>query len=139
MKITWVSPDAVSDFHWLIGWLEGEGSFRTNVTKKGKTSVQVCGCTTDKDVAKRAATLLDVSCRLENRLAPYKPIYRLAASGRNAVAWMMALYPWMGERRRAAITHALETWYKRPDHRGRDNRGRFIADLCPGRGRRSRS
>ena len=138
MKVFWLSPSSIEDLHWLVGWLEGEGSFRTNVTKKGLTSVQVCGCTTDHDVAARAASLLGVTLRLETaRPVNCKPIYRLAASGRNAVAWMMTLYPWMGERRRSAITHALETWYQRPEKRGLDENGRFTRDFCPGRGRRS--
>ena len=111
------------DVLWMAGYLEGEGSFhyvRASKAQRGKACPQprplypVIGVvSTDKDVIEKVCCLTGSAMT-----GPYtrqnkplvKPIYRSTVTGPNARGWMMMIYPFMGERRKAKIKSVLAQW-----------------------------
>jgi len=71
---------------------------------------------TDEDVVARAARLL--GCKVhrvgEQRKRRWRPAFQIRVIGARAVAWMRALSPLMGARRRAQIDRALACYDPRP-------------------------
>lgn len=100
------------DLHWLAGWLEGEGSFF--ISSNRKSPVIVGGCN-DKDIIDKIACLIKAA-RIHG---PYmkagytKPFYQFWLI-KQAVSWMMMLYPLMGERRKNQIRKCLSVWKSVP-------------------------
>lgn len=97
-------------FHWLAGWLEGEGSF-VSPPPCDPRRPRVAGITRDQDVAHEVGRLLGVTPRLcyparERRLG-WSPTWRLLSRGQPAVRLMKALHPVMGSRRQLQIESAL--------------------------------
>lgn len=105
---------------WLAGLVEGEGC--VSIKRKKRTANGASGDTIhlhvgmcDRDVIARAAELLGAKV-----LGPYahsgddgferKVQWRVVATGSLAAAWMMTLYPFMGERRRMAMRDCLLFW-----------------------------
>ncbi len=107
---------STKDIAWLAGLLEGEGCFRI---RDGRTTPLILLGMTDSDVVDRAAALLG-SHDLHVYESPvgHKTQFRLRVGGRKAAAWMMTIYPLMGERRQAKIRETLATWRSAP---GRGN------------------
>jgi hypothetical protein len=103
-------PDAILELHWLAAWLEGEGHFRF------KGSPQVRGYTTDRDVARRAwsilSTLFGPASLRENQHGSErrKRCYEVAGYGATAVQCLLAIYALMGSRRQKQIRTALSPW-----------------------------
>jgi hypothetical protein len=97
------------DLGWLVGLLEGEGSFIFHQTPSHRQfTIQVVTC--DRDVATRVATLLRANVR-----GPYmsarstKPFYRVGMSRRAEVLeWCRKLRPLLSERRRGQIDKLYE-------------------------------
>ena len=108
------------DIAWLAGLFEGEGSFslhtrRTHKYPGAKISM------TDRDVIQRVADLLG-----RNILGPYaghpgfhgvvspsktyKDLYQVTVYGPTVVGFMMTVYSFMGERRKARIREILKVW-----------------------------
>ncbi len=101
-----------SDFFWLVGLLEGEGSFfvkRVTVVKR-KPAIVLTVSMTDQDVMRRAAKLLETSLMgpYARQRDYYKPLYMAELRNAAAVAWMLKLRPFMGKRRQQQIDLALE-------------------------------
>jgi hypothetical protein len=94
---------------WLAGWLEGEGSFLAPPPSDPKRP-RVSGVTRDRDVAAEVGRLLGVTpTRSYDRRARrrgWSPTWHVLGRGRPALAWMAALYPLMGTRRRQQIDAA---------------------------------
>lgn len=123
------------DLAWLGGLLEGEAAF---MMKNGspKIGLQM----TDKDVIERAAKLLGVPVGAYSRKpkgkASYLPVWHLAVHGTNAICWMMTLFTFLGERRRAKVTSIIEQW-KASKAAPRAPRGTRLMAVChPDRPRR---
>ncbi len=100
-------------FYWLVGYLEGEGSF-IQATQKRPTKPAIRISSTDGDVLHRAAKMLSVKC-----FGPYKvpaiennrkDRYLVNVSGRKAIRLMEQLRPHMGERRQAQIDAVLASY-----------------------------
>lgn len=91
----------LQSLYYLAGLLEGEGCF----TRDSK-AIRLALAMTDYDTVQRAATLLG-----SRVCGPYdtghKPSYRTTVTGKNAVAWMLTLYPLLSQRRRARIQELL--------------------------------
>jgi hypothetical protein len=105
------------EFFWLVGLLEGEGSFM-----KGKpsspNSPTIDLQMTDLDTIEKARQIMGsgkVFCfhRDPDRC---KPAYRTSIGGEKAVILMKTLRPFMGERRKEQIDKAIEQ-YKLPSQR----------------------
>ena len=100
---------------WLVGLLEGEGSFVwTRVeSKKGNQyfSPLFQLTMTDPDVIAHAAKILGCgSSRPYFRKPPKLPIYCIVLSGERAINLMKQLYPHMGARRQATIKWVCQNW-----------------------------
>lgn len=99
------------DVAWLAGIVEGEGSIMW-----AKATPVIALQMTDDDVVRRAAKLLGVDVRKPWRRAEHhKLVYGCRAYGRRAIGWMMTLYAFMGERRRAKIRECLAKWKDQPN------------------------
>src|SRR5258706_1593091 len=98
------------DFHWLVGVLEGEGSFITNREARNSypvIKVEMC----DQEVIERAAFLLEARVWIEGpRAQGWRPTYVARIARQRAAEWMRQLRPSMGIRRTAAIDAALSTY-----------------------------
>lgn len=107
---------------WLAGLLEGEGTFGCYLRGRSKTNpiLQLVLQTTDEDIARRAALLMEnrpVSWRdpkddkiIQGRLRVWIAI----ANGYTAARVMDSILPLMGSRRTAVIVDALARWRARP-------------------------
>lgn len=107
------------DIAWLAGLLEGEGCFtwqpHSHNRQHGAIRITLSLC--DLDVVERAAALTrsNVHEFVHNGRDGHtrKKQYRIQVGGRRAAAWMMTLFPLMGQRRQARIAEILDQW-KRP-------------------------
>lgn len=112
---TGTNMPTTKEIAWLAGLLEGEGCF---VKHPCGNSIRIHLGMTDRDVVERAAKIWGKSVRgpyqpngpLSKQGRLYKPMYTTAAGGWVAAAWMMMLYGFMGERRKARIREMLTVW-----------------------------
>jgi hypothetical protein len=102
----------VRDIAWLAGLLEGEGCFSW-----GGDCADIALRMTDRDVVDRAHSMMGATQRIVQQQRPGQgsivsrlPDYTFRVSGLRAIAWMMTLYPLMGERRRLRIRGVLGQW-----------------------------
>jgi hypothetical protein len=109
----------VKDIAWLAGLLEGEGSFHYKKSKpRDKTywyPIVLCQMT-DPDVLEKAASILGVKV-----FGPYKKnnpnakdAWAVFINGKYAVALMMTILPFMGERRTNKILELIAYWKTLP-------------------------
>lgn len=112
-------PDGVAthELHWLAGLLEGEGSFLTGQPSAPRYPVLALQMT-DQDVVGRVAAMFDRKLgRWQSRHAREQPVFLVRITGAKAVAWMTALHPLMGERRRLQIDRAVASHAPTPTAR----------------------
>ena len=89
---------SLSEIAWLAGLLEGEGCFTFS---KGPDVVLKM---TDKDVVERAASLMGAKVIARDpKNIKWKRTYCASIHGYQAIAWMLTIYPFMGERRKEKI------------------------------------
>ena len=106
-----------SDLAWLAGLMEGEGSFFPGSPSSPNLPVMQVAMI-DEDVVTRAAALLGVkTLRVGARREEWKATYVARVRGAPAVAWMMALRPHLGRRRRAQVDRALSSYAPRATRR----------------------
>jgi hypothetical protein len=127
-------PDGVTeaDRYWLAGLLEGEGSFFAGPPSQPHLPVLSIQ-ETDEDVVGRVGDLLGRKIYASHpKRDGWKTTYQLRLVGSRAVAWMTALRPLMGRRRREQIDRALASYAPR-DRRLLDDRAAQEApDLLAG-------
>ena len=97
------------DIIWAAGLLEGEGYFGAYPTytrideSKGYKIVVECGMT-DEDVIDRLHAIVPWACRDGKSYKGKKEMYRIRLNQADKVyAFVVALYPFMGERRQEQI------------------------------------
>ena len=97
----------MKEIAWLAGLLEGEGCFREHKHSPGITLNS-----TDRDVVEHAADILGIPRPTKSWIQRpnRKPMWCVALHGAHAIAWMMTLYTFMGERRRARIRDLITGW-----------------------------
>lgn len=101
----------VEDFHWLVGLLEGEGTFMFGAPSSPNNPV-VRLQMTDEDVVARAAALMGVGyLALKARNSRCKPSFVCALKGKPAIDLMSLLLPYMSARRSSRIV-AIVTAYE---------------------------
>src|SRR6266566_8861099 len=109
------------EFHWLVGILEGEGTFlRGAPSKPGAPILRVS--MTDRDVVERVAKLFGRAVvRLRRRRPHHKVPYATTIKGAPAVQVMCAVRPFLGKTRQLQIDRAISSWQTRssPRHRSR--------------------
>lgn len=100
-----------SDFHWLVGFLEGEGSF--GCYRKNAVSITIGQV--QREPLDRALRIFGsgkiYTYQVKNPNA--KPLNYLKVVGVDAAGWMMVLYSFMSTRRKEQIKKALSTWKHR--------------------------
>jgi hypothetical protein len=109
-----------SDFYWLVGLLEGEGTFvKGPPSDPNKIAIRLQ--MTDEDVVSRAAKLLDASYQ---RYVPsnlrFKNTFCVSVTGYPALHVMKQLRPFMGIRRQEQIDSVIASWHPRPRRISRD-------------------
>lgn len=109
-------PHEVSDqdLHWLAGLLEGEGSFFPGPPSAPRRPVLQVSMT-DEDIVARAGAMFGRKIsRWQSPNRQWQPTYFLRVTGAKAVAWMTALRPLVGSRRRMQIDRALASYEPKP-------------------------
>lgn len=102
------------DIAWLAGYLEGEGSFMYHA---GRNVLEVKIASTDEDALIRAGTIMGKMPT--GPYGPYadkphwKPQWNLTVTNATAYAVMMAVFPFMMERRKTQIEQAVIGWLTR--------------------------
>jgi DNA-binding NarL/FixJ family response regulator len=105
-----------SEFFWLCGLLEGEGSFMKGPPSRPQYPV-LSVTSTDEDVIQRVGGLLGVSyCRVTKRRDHWRQSYSLRIHGKRAVDLMLKMRPHMSRRRREQIDAAADSYEARPNH-----------------------
>jgi hypothetical protein len=123
------------DFCWLIGILEGEGTF-VAAPPSGRGIPVVRVAMTDRDVVERVGALFERAViPVRKRRAHHKTPYVSTIKGAPALSLMRAIYPHMGTLRQARIERALASWQ---GHRARWRRpaAHCAANDCPQPGAR---
>lgn len=95
---------AEQNFFWLVGLLEGEGSFMCpppSRPNEPRVEIEM----TDQDTMLRVAAL--VGLKLQTRRREGKTIYRVRLAGRRAVQLMVDLRAFLCSRRQGQIARAL--------------------------------
>ena len=99
-----------SNIGYIAGILEGEGSF----FYQGRTPY-ISIDTTDKDVIEKIKDITKTKCATQvpknkRNLLGVKQMYRIRFGGKNAIEWMMTIYPLMSVRRKEAIKKTIDVW-----------------------------
>lgn len=95
------------EFYWLVGILEGEGSFQKPPPSQPNRPRVVLRMT-DMDIVERASKQLGHHFKkYKGSKDNYKDIYEIRMTGKKAVSAMKTLYPYMGRRRKEQIEKAL--------------------------------
>lgn len=99
------------ELYWLVGWLEGEGSFVAPPPSSPRLA-RVAFESRDLDVVEEAARLLNVtpSIRLDarRRHRDWSTTWRGLSRGAKAVALMQAIEPLLSQRRSMQVARALD-------------------------------
>ena len=88
------------DIAWLGGLLEGEGYFGLN---NGKYPIITLNMT-DEDTVVKAAVMMGV------KVNHYRNYWTTNACGARAIGWMIALYPFLGKRRKEKVAKVIRFW-----------------------------
>jgi hypothetical protein len=111
-----VDDEVHEDLHlqlsWLAGLLEAEGTFLRPVSSKMRAPAVAC-LMTDQDTVERVGTLFGTGVFEHRRSVRTRPMFSTRLRGFRAAQLMNDLLPLMGQRRRAAINEALDS-YKPP-------------------------
>ena len=97
------------DLGWLVGILEGEGSFNSP-SPSDPTRMSIKITSTDLDVIERVANLFQINYihkRIMNN-PKWKDNYSIRIIGTKAQAFSIKLYPYMSNRRKESIKKALK-------------------------------
>lgn len=97
---------------WLAGYLEGEGCFHLDTSRRRPV---ITVRSTDEDVIKRVAALWGTNVHYyDNRPGSLgkKRIFGTQTRGARGGGWMMTLYAFLGTRRRAKVREVLSGWRK---------------------------
>ena len=139
----------VKEIAWLAGLLEGEGCFGqalSNARGQRYLSPLVALNMTDRDIVEKARRLMRSSRIIVRKptRANHKPIYRTYLNGANAIAVMMTVLPFMGERRAERIKACIAHWktshsFRDPHRRTHCKHGHLLSPdniyVCPNGGR----
>lgn len=100
----------VKQIAWMAGLLEGEGSFGMR-EQSNSPCIQLA--MTDRDVVERAALLLGSNLRVHSdKRGNRKACWQTRPHGYRAIGWMLTVYSFMGERRRAKIREVMKEWVR---------------------------
>ncbi len=102
-----------SEFMWLVGLLEGEGSFMKGAPSKPNQPI-ISISMTDEDVIAKVASMWDVKyCSYKARKSNWKPSFGCRIRGFRAVELMKKLRNHMSERRKRQIDAVFDNYIPR--------------------------
>lgn len=105
-----------SDFYWLCGLLEGEGSFMKGPPSRPQYPILTV-TSTDEDVIQRVSKLFGVTyCAVRKRQDHWRQSYNTRIHGRKAVELMLKMRSQMSKRRQEQIDTAIASYEARPNH-----------------------
>lgn len=100
-------------FHWLVGVLEGEGTFLRGAPSNPGTPILRVSMT-DRDVVEHVAKLFDRAVvRLRRRKPHHKLPYATTIKGAPAAEVMQAVRPLLSKTRELQIELAISSWQRR--------------------------
>jgi len=121
------------EFHWLVGILEGEGTFlRGAPSNPGAPILRVS--MTDRDVVERVAKLFGRAVvRLRRRKPHHKIPYATTIKGAPPAQVMNAVRPLLGKTRQVQIDLAISSWQTRraPRHRRQARASESLSTQVP--------
>ena len=108
------------ELRWVVGILEGEGSFRLIQPMTPAIQVKM----TDQDVIQRVGKFLQATASYMETLPSGKAMYGVKFQGHKAAEWMMIMYTLLGQRRKAQVRKALSAWrsHRQPNPNNTPNR-----------------
>jgi len=111
-RLTKVMQMTETEAAWLAGILEGEGCFDWNRSAEGKRWPRIRIAMCDEDVIHRVKEVTGgrtaVSCEKRTLKPNWRPSYRFQIAHREKVREVLvAIRPWMGERRAETIDEML--------------------------------
>lgn len=121
------------EFHWLVGILEGEGTFLRGAPSKPGTPILRVSMT-DRDVVEHVATLFGRAVvHLRRRKPHHKLPYATTIRGAPATRVMYAVRPFLGKTRQLQIDRAIWSWQPRREsrHRLRTDAGDSLSHVMP--------
>jgi hypothetical protein len=121
------------EFHWLVGILEGEGTFLRGAPSRPGTPILRVSMT-DRDVVDRVARLFERAVvRLRRRKPHHKLPYATAIKGAPATRVMYAVRPFLGKTRQLQIDRAIRSWRPRKGsrHQSRTDVGDSLPHTVP--------
>src|SRR5256885_1789361 len=103
------------DIAWFAGLYEGEG---TVAIERRKLIPRLHVEMTDEDIIRRAAAITrghfyKARSRASSAHPHWRDVYRLVISHDRAMAWLMMMLPFLGQRRREQAIRALTYWRTR--------------------------
>jgi hypothetical protein len=108
-------------FSWLVGLLEGEGSFMSGPPSSPNTP-RISIAMTDEVVLARVGEICGTKYQsLRSRNAKHKNVFRIHVRGSKAIALMRQVYPFMGNRRQEQIDRVFNSYVEIPQNRGMYN------------------
>jgi hypothetical protein len=117
-----------NDFYWMVGLLEGEGSFMSG-PPSAPNNPRISIAMTDQDIIERVVQLCQTTSQtLRSRNEHHKRVYRMLLRGKTAVDLMKRLHPLMGIRRQAQINRVLENYVDIPINKGMYNPSAKISE-----------
>jgi hypothetical protein len=112
-------------FFWLVGILEGEGTFVLPSPAMGPSQIVVEVNMTDFDTVEQVAKMFGSTVRPVRVRDGCKPAFRTSLSGERAAQVMRAVKPYMCKRRQERITRALEHYTNAKTTVGRPERAKY--------------
>ena len=92
------------NLNWIAGIVEGEGCFGYWKTPVIRVHM------TDFDIIDRLSAYFKVNINRLDRKGNRKVSYSVSLYGKDAIGWMLTLWPLMGIRRRSKIEEVLQQW-----------------------------
>jgi hypothetical protein len=110
-----------TDFYWLAGLHEAEGSFIAPPPSSPNTP-RISISMTDEDIIAQVARIIEAQYpNWEPTKENYKTAYLVNIKGYRAADLMHALYPLMSKRRQRQIDVALQNYVYKPNKKGQNN------------------
>lgn len=99
---------------WCAGLFEGEGSITESKLPSGKIYPRIKVKMCDKDSVQKFADTFDIPClnvtKDKSWQTHWKDAWYCSVTGKKAYAILVALFPWLGNRRQARAKDVISKW-----------------------------
>lgn len=98
------------EFYWLVGLLEGEGSFMKGSPSKPnnpKITIEM----TDRDIVEKVAKIFNRACTpIKARKVKWKQTFSTKLTGKRAIDLMVEMKPFLSNRRQEQINNCINSY-----------------------------